>query len=65
MELVEIGGAIVINSALEAEAAFNRLFENSEEYQERCKASKNYVYSKKGATDRIMLFIQEKRLLTN
>jgi 3-deoxy-D-manno-octulosonic-acid transferase len=65
MELVELGGAIVIDSALEAEAVFNRLFENPEEYQHRCDACKNYVYSKRGATDRIIQFIQEKRLLTN
>jgi 3-deoxy-D-manno-octulosonic-acid transferase len=65
LELVDTGGAVVIDSALEAEAAFNRLFANLEEYKLRSEASRNYVYAKKGATAKVMAFIQEKRLLTN
>lgn len=65
MELVESGGGIVIDSALEAETMFNRLFTNSEEYQFSCKASKEYVFSKRGATEIIIQFIQENLLLTS
>ncbi len=65
MELVDCGGGLVIDSALEVEETFNGLLTNPEEYFACCEASKNYVYSKTGATGRIMKHIQEKRLLTN
>jgi 3-deoxy-D-manno-octulosonic-acid transferase len=65
VELVDCGGGIVIDSALEAESVFNRLLANPEEYQLVCKASREYVQSKKGATEKIIGYIQEKRLLTN
>ncbi|MBS1973250.1 MAG: 3-deoxy-D-manno-octulosonic acid transferase, partial [Bacteroidetes bacterium] len=65
IELVDCGGGYVIDSALEAEQTFNRLFESEGEYQNACRASKNYVYSRNGATEKILNFIQEKRLLTS
>jgi 3-deoxy-D-manno-octulosonic-acid transferase len=65
IELVEIGGSFVIDSALEAEKTFDRLLLDYEEYSAACKASKNYVYEKRGATVKIMNWIQENRLLTN
>jgi len=34
-------------------------------YMATAKAAKIYVYSKRGATDGILRFIQEKRLLTS
>jgi 3-deoxy-D-manno-octulosonic-acid transferase len=63
--LVDCGGGFIIDSALEAEETFNRLLSNSEEYLAACKASEAYVRSGKGATEKIMQFIQENRLLTN
>jgi 3-deoxy-D-manno-octulosonic-acid transferase len=57
VELAECGGGIVIDSALEAESVFNRLLNNKEEYQHACEASRNYVYARKGATDRIVSYI--------
>ena len=48
LDLVECGGGIVVDSALEVEETFNRLLTNPQEYFERAEASKNYVYSKKG-----------------
>jgi 3-deoxy-D-manno-octulosonic-acid transferase len=65
LELVEYGGGLVVDSALEVEETFNRLLTNPEEYFACCNAAKNYVYSKKGATEKIMIYIQENRLLTN
>jgi 3-deoxy-D-manno-octulosonic-acid transferase len=65
MELVDCGGGFVIDSALEVEETFNRLLTNPSEYFASCKAAKDYVYSRKGATEKIMEYIQEKRLLTN
>jgi 3-deoxy-D-manno-octulosonic-acid transferase len=65
VELVQAQGAFVVQTALELEETFNKLFENSTGYQASCQAARNYVYSKNGATDTIMQFIQENRLLTS
>jgi 3-deoxy-D-manno-octulosonic-acid transferase len=65
MELVDCGGAIVIDSALDAEAVFDRLFNNPEEYRFSSEAAGNYVYSKKGATEIVVQYVQENRLLTS
>jgi len=65
VELTESGGGLIIDSALEAEKVFNRLLQDPQECREIGEASRNYVHSKKGATGRIILYIQEKRLLTN
>jgi len=65
MELADCGGGIVIDSALEAEAVFDRLFNNPEEYRFACEAASSYVYGKKGATEIIVRYIQENLLLTS
>jgi 3-deoxy-D-manno-octulosonic-acid transferase len=65
VELVEGGGGLIIDSALEAEKVFNRLFKNPEECREAGAASRDYVYSKRGATEKIINYIYENRLLTN
>jgi 3-deoxy-D-manno-octulosonic-acid transferase len=65
VELTDCGGGVVIDSALEAESVFNRLLSNEEEYRHICSASREYVYSKRGATNQVVDYIQENRLLTN
>lgn len=65
VELTESGGGLIIDSALEAEKVFNRLLQNAEECRETGEASGRYVQSKKGATERIIKYIYEKRLLTS
>jgi len=65
MELVDLGGGIVIDSALEAEEVFERLFNNPDEYRFSSEAAANYVYGKKGATEIIINYIQENLLLTS
>jgi len=65
MELADAGGVIIIDNALEAESVFRRLFENPDEYAFHCQAAKEYVYSRRGATERIVRYIQENRLLTS
>ncbi|HWB91252.1 MAG TPA: glycosyltransferase N-terminal domain-containing protein [Puia sp.] len=65
VELVESGGGLIIDSALEAEKVFNRLLANTEECREIGAAAEAYVFSRKGATDRIINYIQENRLLTS
>jgi len=63
VELTECGGGLIIDSALEAEKVFNRLLQNAEELRETGEASGRYVHSKKGATQKIIGYIVENRLL--
>jgi 3-deoxy-D-manno-octulosonic-acid transferase len=63
VELAECGGAIVIDSALEAESVFERLLGHPDEYRQSCEASANYVQEKKGATGRIVEYIGENKLI--
>ena len=65
VELVDCGGGIVIDSALEAESVFTRLLSDRNEYDLAGKAARDYVYTKKGATEKIAGYIQENRLLTS
>ena len=65
VELAEAGGVIIIDNALEVEAAFDRLSRNEGEYAFHSKAARDYVYARKGATAKILDYIQENRLLTN
>jgi 3-deoxy-D-manno-octulosonic-acid transferase len=65
VELVENGGCISVENALELEAELVTLLENPSAYQEASVAAKNYVYAKAGATKTIEDYIQANRLLTN
>ena len=65
MELAEAGGIIIIDNALEAESVFSRLLKNEEEYSFHGNAARDYVYARRGATEMIIRYIQENRLLTN
>jgi 3-deoxy-D-manno-octulosonic-acid transferase len=65
VELAESGGVIIIDNALEAESVFERLFRNEDEYAYHSKAARDYVYGRKGATAKIVEYIQENRLLTS
>jgi 3-deoxy-D-manno-octulosonic-acid transferase len=65
IELLEEGGAITIDNALELEKTLNNLLGDKKYYEECCKAAKDYVYQHKGATKNIMRYIQENRLLIN
>jgi 3-deoxy-D-manno-octulosonic-acid transferase len=64
-ELVARGAAFPATTALEQEAVLDRLLNNEAELKLAGKTAGDYVYEKKGATDAVMKFIQEKRLLTN
>jgi 3-deoxy-D-manno-octulosonic-acid transferase len=65
IELLENGGATAIDDALELEATFDDLLVDSTKYDRMARASRDYVYSKRGSTEKILQFIQENRLLTN
>lgn len=63
--LVESGGGISFENAPELENILKDLWENESFRIEKGKAAMNYVYSNAGASNKIIRFIQEKRLLTN
>jgi 3-deoxy-D-manno-octulosonic-acid transferase len=63
-DLVDAGGGFPIENALELEQKLNSLLTDLVQYEASCAAARNYVYSKKGATESILQYVQEKRLLT-
>lgn len=63
--LVNNGGAISINNAADCISAIQKLIRDDSAYIKSSEKSKDYVYTNKGATEKIMKYIQEKRLLTN
>jgi 3-deoxy-D-manno-octulosonic-acid transferase len=64
-DLVNNGGAISINNTDDCIVAIKKLIRDDSAYTRSSEKSKDYVYTNKGATEKIMKFIQEKRLLTN
>lgn len=58
--LIQAGGAVSIQQAEDGIAATRRWLTDKEEYIKSCAASKNYVYSNRGATQKIAEFIQER-----
>lgn len=65
IELVDIKGALSIESMLELEAELDNLFDDTAFYEKTCNKAGNYVKNKSGATEKIVQFIYENRLLTN
>ncbi len=63
--LVEAGGASTASGPLSLEALLHKLFNDETERNEMGAASGKFVQEKAGASDKIIRFIQEKRLLTN
>lgn len=65
IDLVKNGGAISIDNAEDCISAIQKLIRDDSAYKKSSEKSKDYVYTNKGATEKIMKYIQEKRLLTN
>lgn len=65
VDLIDNGAAFSIENALKLEQTLNSLFNNAHLIAAAGNAAKNYVYSKKGATEKILNYIQRNRLLTN
>lgn len=65
IDLINNGGAISINNAEDCISAIQKLIRDDSAYIKSSEKSKDYVYTNKGATEKIMKYIQEKRLLTN
>src|SRR5678815_1115485 len=65
VDLLELGGAETVESAIELEKMVSQWLKNPIERQERGQVSEEYVFEKAGATAKILTYIQENRLLTN
>jgi 3-deoxy-D-manno-octulosonic-acid transferase len=65
IELLEEGAAYTVETALQLENTIKDLLSNDKLYNEVSNAAKTYVISKKGATEKILRYVQEKRLLTS
>ncbi len=64
-DLIELGAAFSINSALELEEIVTKLMGDPKLREKAADIARAYVQEKSGATGTILEFIQEKRLLTN
>jgi 3-deoxy-D-manno-octulosonic-acid transferase len=65
VELLQSGGAICIQNETDFSDALQELWKNTEKTIEKSRAAGNYIRSQAGATQRILDYIQEKRLLTS
>lgn len=65
VELIEAGGGFSFPDINSLKEKKDQLLNNENIYSKTCNASEKYVASKEGATQKIIQFIQEKRLLTN
>ncbi|RZJ37547.1 MAG: glycosyltransferase [Chryseobacterium sp.] len=65
IQLVETGGAFSVNNAEELTTKLSELLTDESKYQQSAVAAGKYVADNKGASNMIMKYIQEKRLLTN
>jgi len=64
-DLIEVGGAFSVASAEEFERVIQNLIINDKEYEEVCNNSRLFITNRRGATQKIMDYIQENLLLTN
>jgi 3-deoxy-D-manno-octulosonic-acid transferase len=65
VQLIERRGAISVQDYEEFDTNIDIIAYSKEAITDMSKKSKGYVYSNKGATEKIIQFIQEKRLLTS
>lgn len=63
--LVEVGGAASIEDAIDFELVAKKLFSNEESRNKMGQLAGNFVHAHKGATTKIIHYIQENRLLTS
>jgi 3-deoxy-D-manno-octulosonic-acid transferase len=63
IDLLEEGAAFTIDNAVDLEKTLDKLLADQQVYGECAEAAKKYVYDHRGATSRIMNYIQENRLL--
>jgi 3-deoxy-D-manno-octulosonic-acid transferase len=64
-ELIEIGGAFSVATFQELIKIIEKLLMEDKFYNEACSKAHSYIAEQQGATQKIMNYIQENRLLTN
>jgi 3-deoxy-D-manno-octulosonic-acid transferase len=64
-ELMEYGGGFSISTPAQFKNLIEKLLKDKNLFQKACEKAVEYTNSKKGATQKIMTYIQENRLLTN
>lgn len=62
-DLISNKGAISVNNAEECIAAVQQLLNDLQLRVDYCNNSRNYVYTSKGATEKVISFIEERKLL--
>ncbi|MBX2888857.1 MAG: 3-deoxy-D-manno-octulosonic acid transferase [Ferruginibacter sp.] len=65
VQLIKCGGAVSIQSALELESVLDELWKNSNDREKMGNNSGTFVHQNTGATQTILHYIQENRLLIN
>lgn len=63
--LIQYNGAYTVEDALELEQVFDELLEDADLYATTCANAGRFIKERTGATQRVMQYIQEKRLLTS
>ncbi|HEX6913899.1 MAG TPA: glycosyltransferase N-terminal domain-containing protein [Chitinophagaceae bacterium] len=64
VQLTEKGGGFPVENALELETRFNLLLDDEFVYRQSCLAAASFIKENVGATEKIIRYIQEKRLFT-
>ncbi len=65
IDLIESEAAKVFSNEEELYQILITLLNDKDDYRQKCHASKNYVLENKGATEKILGYIEENRLLTS
>jgi len=65
VDLIELGGAIEVDSAVSFEKVMDGLLHDPDDRERAGKVAGNYVRERSGASSSILSYIQENRLLTN
>jgi len=63
-DLINLGGAMSFSDPAELREILMTLLSNQDIYESKCNAAKNYVWSNKGATEKVIAYIEINRLLT-
>jgi len=65
MDLIECEGAKSFSDREELYQILTTLLNDEDDYRLKCQASKNYVLENRGATEKVLHYIDENRLLTS
>lgn len=65
MDLISAGGAFSIKNTEDCVEVIQKLLKDETAYTSSAGSARKYVYANKGATEKVMRYIQENRLLTN